>query len=123
MQRIKTLDVDGVDVKLGALSLDQVEEFLEKQRDALGLNKAGKEVEGKKPDPEKMVGVWRDFLCVGLNNASPDAKWTPKRIGSEFDLVFYDRLRETLLEFSGLREETKTLPVISTAPVGEATAS
>jgi len=102
--RKKEITLDDQTYIISPLSLFQVKEFLEQQRAALGMDKKGEKISDA--DPQKLEIVWRSFLCAGLNNAgigvSGFVPWTGERILDELDIIFFERLRDELLEFTGL---------------------
>ena len=108
----KELTLHGQTYTFSPLSLLQVKTFLESQRAALGFNKKGDKVD--EANREELEKGWRDFLCMGLNNAGKGVEefvpWTPDRILDEFDMIFFDRLRDELLEFSGLKNDGTVAP-------------
>jgi hypothetical protein len=113
MRRTKTIELDGAKFTIGALSLGQVEEFLLKQREALGVDEKGQAKDGVSPDPEKLAASWREFICTGLNNgngATNGDAMTPEKLKAELDLISFERLRSELLDFSGLKGSGEKSP-------------
>jgi hypothetical protein len=108
----KELTLNGQTYTFSPLSLSQVKTFLVAQQAALGFNKKGDKVD--EANREELEKGWRDFLCMGLNNAGKGVEgfvpWTPDRILDEFDMIFFDRLRDELLDFSGLKNEGNASP-------------
>lgn len=93
--RTKTIEMDGAKFIIGALSIEQVENFF---------------ADGK---PRLKI----DLVCMGLNNArNGDAEWTPERAKKELDYVIYERLHQEIIDFTGLKLDPK-------APPGEAPAT
>lgn len=103
--RIKVIQIeDGDSYKIGALSVDQVEEIL-----GAGIeeNKEGKS------------GVY-DVIITSLNNPildaarkagtapAPDDLWTKKKITAEFDLTSIEFVKSQVLEFSKLKQTEPT---------------
>ncbi|SRR6266404_8376127 len=113
MRRTKTIEIDGATFIIGALSLGQVEEFLTKQREALGRDEKGQPREGVMPSEQKLKVIWREFICTGLNNGTNPQNgdaWTPEKLVAEIDLISFDRLRAELLDFSGLKDSGEKSP-------------
>lgn len=89
--------LDGQAYTISPLSMSQVKQFAADQT--------------AETDVQGLQIFWRKFLCIGLNNAGRGQdgfiQWTEERIAEEFDLDFFNKLREELLAFSGLRLEKK----------------
>lgn len=117
--RKKEVKIDDVAYTISPLSLSQVTKFLQSHRAALGIDKKGEKI--GESNPEALEIVWREFICMGLNNAGKDVEgfvlWTPQRIDDELDTKIFETMRADLLEFSSLKPEKE-----NTAP-GEATAA
>ena len=88
--RTKTVKVDNFEVEIGALTLDQVEEYLAP-------------IVADNDDSNVYKLRTYDLLSTALNNAGKE-KWDRKRITAELDLVILDRLQDEILAFSGLRK-------------------
>lgn len=110
MRRTKIIELDGAKFVIGALSLGQVEEFLGKQREALGVDEKGQKKDGVEPDGAKLAASWREFICTGLNNGEQGTAWTPDELNTELDLISFERLRTELLDFSGLKGSGEKSP-------------
>lgn len=115
MGRTKVVEFDGATFTIGALSIRQAEQFIAKQREALGHDEHDAPKPGVQASPEKLAANWREFICTGLNNAQQNAadSWTPEKLADAIDLISLNRLRNELLEFSGL----------TSSPAGEAPAT
>jgi hypothetical protein len=106
--RTKTIELDGAKFTIAPLTLREVEEFVGKQKDALEMP------EGTARE-KQFTQLWREFLSMGFNNVhrGEDGNWPepkpklvdPGEIPDRLDLVSLQRLRDELLEFSGLRKE------------------
>jgi hypothetical protein len=123
MPRTKVVELDGAKFTIAPLTLRQVEEFLEKQRAALGMDPTSKVFtieHAAKADQGKLTDLWREFICMGLNNAmlsETGERWKPDRLIDQIDLVTFQRLRNELMEFSGLKSEVeeKKIPELAAA--------
>jgi hypothetical protein len=113
MPRTKTIEVDGARYRIAPLTMRQVEEFLLKQSEALGLDAKGQQIDGREADLDKLAAAWREFICAGLNNVHrldngkmPDLNgdlWQPDSLMDCLDIVSFDVLRDAILEFSKLK--------------------
>jgi hypothetical protein len=90
MLRTKTLEIDGVKLKIASLSLDQVDEIY------------------AKPTPDgKVKGGKRTVILASLNRVDPADQWDEKRYNAEFDLVLVDTVFDEVVAFSGLNPKEK----------------
>lgn len=104
MPRTKKIELDGASFKIAPLTILQVEDFVEAQRELLAKN-----------DKEGMRESWRDLIRVGLNNAG--AEYTNAAIDTTLDMVLFSLLRDEILKFSGLKidSEEKKIPEVAAA--------
>lgn len=91
--RTKTIainDSDDLKVRIGALTLEQVEAYLaaDMTLDKLGIPKSS-----------------YNLICDGLNNArkNDDPIWTEERIRKEFDLETVKQLQEEIMAYSAMK--------------------
>jgi hypothetical protein len=110
MPRIRTIEMDGVIVKISPLSFDEAEAYI----------KEGKAMVEKK-DPKTSDDEWAartlESVVRTMNkaqNGSGEA-WTVKKVREEFDMVLINRIYREFMDLSGL------LPAPSST--GEATAT
>jgi hypothetical protein len=104
MPRTKKVELDGASFTIAPLTVSQVEDFVQSQRDLLTKN-----------DAPGMRDTWRDLICMGLNNAG--AEYTKAALDDTLDLVLFNLLRDEILKFSGLRTEVeeKKIPEVAAA--------
>ena len=101
--RKKTVSMDEVSIKIGSLSIEQVESIsappdTEEQTLAATLRHPG------------LFTIYR-MICHSLNTASTssaDAVWTPQRIEAEMDFTLVQWLQEQIMDFNGLRVKEST---------------
>ena len=114
MPRTKIVMIDGFSLKIGALTLDQVEKYTTSPvADDVAIE-------------DKVAAYKRlnfEMICDSLNNADPDAteKWTEERIRARFDLIAMDYFRNQIFEFSGLKKVE--VPLAPQAPEPESTST
>ena len=111
--RKKVVDIDGAEITIGSLTMDQVEEFIK-------WSPEGKTLEQMK---ERAYAL----IIMALTNASFEtatAPWTEERINKEFDLTVFDRLQHEILDWSKLKVVVKagTIEPQISGPAGEAPA-
>ena len=111
--RKKVVDIDGAEITIGSLTMDQVEEFIK-------WSPEGKTLEQMK---ERAYAL----IIMALTNASFEtatAPWTEARINKEFDLTVFDRLQHEILDWSKLKVVIKagTIEPQISGPAGEAPA-
>jgi hypothetical protein len=100
--RTKTIKIDNAEFQIGALSLDQVEEYLRP------IEPERAEIAGLvKHDALRIRAI--EMICNGLNNAQPvdgrtvtDNVWTVTRFKKECDAIIFHKLNVEILQFSGL---------------------
>lgn len=100
--RIKEFEIEGAKVKLGALTVEQVEQLVTKAPENSTV--------------EELLERMRKVICAGLNNAingGGETQWTPERVPKEMDLLIIPAVWRAIVELSGL--EVK--------PAGEAKAA
>lgn len=88
--RKKTMVYDGLELVIAPITLNYLKAFSEK------------------------TISWYEVLCWSMNRASGKQDWTVDRIREEFDAALAQKLKEDILEFSGLTavfaEDTKAPP-------------
>jgi len=109
--RTKTIQLDSAEFRIAPLTMREVEDFLQRQKDALDMPEGGAR-------DKQLAENWRKFISMGLNNVHrlegggwPEPKPTliqPEEIPDRLDLIAFDRLRTELLEFSGLASSPTT---------------
>lgn len=100
--RTKTVKIDNAEFVIGALSLDQVEEYL------APLDPEQKMSASEKAEALRTRAI--EMICNGLNNApSKDGAaaitepWTVARFRKECDAIIFHKLNVDILQFSGLQ--------------------
>lgn len=104
--RTRTLTLDGASFRLRALTIAEAEGTLRALETATAAGRA-----------EDVALVWRDLVATGLS-VDPDDPWTSVRVSTDLDLIAFDALRRSILDFSGLKEAPA-----EGSPPGEPTAS
>jgi len=94
--RTKTIQLDGAEFKIAPLTMREVEDFLQRQKDALAMP------EGAARE-KQLAEIWRKFIATGLNNVHrlegggwPEPKPAlvqPDEISDRLDIVAFERLR------------------------------
>lgn len=104
MPRTKKVELDGASFTIAPLTVSQVEDFVEGQRELLDKN-----------DTKGMRESWRELICMGLNNAG--AEYTAAAIDDTLDMVLFSLLRDEILKFSGIKidSEEKKIPEVAAA--------
>jgi hypothetical protein len=100
MVRKKTTSIDGLEIQIASLTVEQVEGFLEQIKDA-----------EKAENGSRIMKLWKEFICHSLNNAqAQDAeKWTPERLNKEMDTLTIKHLQAETWHFTtGLELQPKT---------------
>lgn len=92
--RVKEVDLDacGTRARIAAHTFGQLEAFAA-ARISGGLDEA---------EAKAANEAIRRFVCEALNNADPNAAWTPDRIAAEMDPRTFQALFQAALEFDGL---------------------
>ena len=106
MRRIKVVVIDNIEIKISALTLDQVEAY------TIPVDK-------ELPMEERLVAYQQkqyNLIATSLNNLEPEKPWDAKRIKAELDLVILTQLQNDILTFSGLK-------VVEDIPPGEINAA
>jgi hypothetical protein len=96
--KIITIEGDERQYKIGALSLQQVEEY---------IAPIGQLEDGKTGAFTKIRAF--DLVCYALNNGRADGEpeWTIERIKAEFDMVSFVELQKEAIKLSGLEIREK----------------
>ena len=103
--RTKTIEVDNAKFVIAPLTLREVEDWLQKQKEFLDMpDGAAKE--------RALAKSWREFIVMGLNNVHrlEDGKWPepkpklvePEEIPDRLDILSFETLRDEILKFSRL---------------------
>jgi hypothetical protein len=93
--RKKQVEFDGEKFLISPLTLDQTDEYF-KMRAPPGDSDEVRIEKGKNRQAF--------LICTALNNANPDAKWTPERCNKELDSdLFWNLLPTEILRFMGLK--------------------
>ncbi|SRR6266481_1547490 len=111
--RKKTVEMDGVSISIAPLTCGQADSFLDEQQLIVADLSGTKDDQEIKKQAKRLEKLWYQFICDGLNNANPDAKFSVERLKAEFDKPFIQLLLETIKEMSGL---------VTKQPQGEAIA-
>lgn len=104
--RKKTITLDGQSWTIAPLTMREVNEWLEKQREALDMPESAAR-------DRRLKELWEEFLAMGLNNVHrledgkfPEPMPTPlvkaDEIPHRLDLHSFEVLREEMAAFSGL---------------------
>ena len=110
MPRIRTVSMDGMELKISPLSYDEAESYIKEGREM--LERQGQE----KPGNEEWAKRTLDSVVRALNkaaNGNEANRWDIRRLTSELDMIMINRLYQEFMEMSGLR----------TAPKGEDSAT
>jgi hypothetical protein len=97
LMRLKTLTVGEREIKIGALTVKQVEELVTSSP-AQDINRSYK------------------IIATGLNNGDPSAEWTAERVPEEMDYGMIFELQKEILLHSNL-----ALEKVSAKPSSETT--
>jgi len=101
--------MDGMALKISPLSYDEAEVYIKDGQEMLKRDPT--------PSPEEWAMRTLESVCLALNkadgNTNGNAKWNPKLLTKELDMVYIQHLFNEFMEMSGLR----------TLPKGEAPAT
>ena len=95
--RKQNVILDGVEVLISPLTCLQVDEFLADQEKIIAEVDIDADARGK-----KLETLWYKFIVSGLNNANPELRMTAERLRDEFDKPFLAKLKESIMEMSGI---------------------
>lgn len=112
--RKKVVNIDGAEVTIGSLTMDQVEEFIK-------WSPEGKTLADMKERAYRLIIM--SLTNAGFGEAG--GPWSEDRINKEFDLTVFDQLQKEILDWSKLKVVVKadsTLPQVS-GPAGESPAA
>lgn len=91
MPRTKLLNIDGCEIRIASLNLDQVDELFSKPGESDG-----------QPVNKKTV------ILASLNRASPDNQWDEARYRAEFDVLLQSQVFDEVIAFSGLKPKEES---------------
>ena len=112
--RKRTIEMDGVSVIIAPMLSIEVDEFLAKQQEVLSKNgDNGEEVKKF----ESLRQSWLDLIVRGLNRGAGNksSEFTIENIQKDFDKVFLERIRNEIMDMSGIGVAGEVKPP-STSP-------
>ena len=112
--RKKLVNIDGAEVLIGSLTMDQVEEFVKWSPEGKSLG--------------EMKQRAYSLIITSLTNSGFEidaGPWTEERINKEFDLTVFNDLQLAILDWSKLKVFVKDGTAASqiSGPAGEAPAA
>ncbi len=113
--RTKWIEMDGAKFAIAPLTMRQVTEFLNRQRDTARDSKLSDD--GKM---EELAKNTRQMVANSLNNAAGENGYTEQDVFDQIDTLAFVKLKDEVLKFSGIELAP---PTKEEKEVGEAAAA